>query len=407
MKKILFVALAAGIVLLFAACHVGNYFSVFDDDGDGHGVSTMETNDGNHYIKVKYTGDILITDDEAGIKSIPPGGFLKYWSDGKKLIALSNKDGIITYQLYDGSDNVSIGDPKGKKLMASVIKELINLGFGAKERVERLYANGGAKAVLDKVDFLKSDYVRCLYLEQMLNTKYLTATELNATAKTIETEVGGSYEKQQLLSKFAAVFTGNAQTSQAYFNAVKSIGGDYEKSSTLQAAFKKSLPKTALGQALVVANTIGGDYEKANVLKAVISKEGLGEENCDRLLDITGTIGGSYEKAGVLNDLIENDSLSDESFNRLLFIAGRIDGDYEKSGVFSKIAEQNIVAAEQWINLIKASEQINEAYQKTGVLVTIAKKMPNDEKVKAAYMDAAKTITSDYEYAQAVKATQE
>jgi hypothetical protein len=367
----------------------------------------MEISNDGYHIKVKYAGDIAFTDDETGIKSISPGGCIKYWKNGRKLIAESDKDGTIAYQLYDGDNNVSPNEERGKKFVALVIKDLINLGFDAKNRVDRIYRKGGAAAVLDEIDYLKNDFVRRTYFERLLESKYLTPAEMNETAKSIGVALSADYEKSELLKKFADDYMASPQTSQAYLQAVKSINGDYEKASTLEAIVKQPLTKGQLGQVLVITNTIGGDYEKANVLKQIVEKEGLGPDNCDKLLEVTNAIGGDYEKAGVLTELVENDSIPEESFGRLLLVATHIGGDYEKAGVFKKITEQNIATEGEWLSLINAATQINAAYEKSGVLVEIAKKMPRGEKVMAAYMEAAKTINSDYEYAQAVKATEQ
>ena len=408
MKKIFFISLAASAAMLLAGCHFGNGFSVFNDDDDnGRNVTTMEVNNGDDDIKIEYAGDIAFTDDETTVKSISAGGCLKYWKNGRKIIAESNKDGVIYWQLYNGSKNFSINDVRGKQLVTAAIKDLIGLGFDAKARVDRLYKKGGATAVLDEIDYLKGNYVRSLYFEQLLNTKYLTVPEMVTTAKSIGVIIDGNYEKQELLKKFASAFMANPQTSKAYFDAVNTLTGDYEKENTLEAIIKEPLTKTQLGQVIDIAGTINGNYEKSEVLKAIIAKTGLSAENCDKLLDVTASLTGDFEKQGVLSDLADSDSLTDENFNRMLFVTGHINGDYEKSEVLKKIAAQDITSDDEWVSLINASTTLNGNNEKSGVMIAIAQKMPKDDKVKTAYMETAKTINSDYEYAQAVKATQQ
>ncbi len=407
MHKIFICTLAVAAIVMFSGCHWGNRFRAFtDDDDNGVNVSTMEVDNGDDYIKVKYAGDIVFTDDETAIKSISPGGCVKYWKNGRRFIAESNKSGLITYKLYDGNANISINDAKGKKFAAVVLNDLINLGFDAKGRVDRLYKKGGATAVLNEIDVLKNQYTKSTYYEHLLNTKYLTPAEMNNVAISIGQTLDGAYEKSQLLGKFADYYMGNALASNTYLDAVNTINADYEKSGTLQTIVKQPLNKDQLGQVIAIAGTINGDYEKAQVLKAIISKAGLVTENCDKLLDVAATVGGDYEKAGILTELVQNDSLSDESFGRLLFVTGHIGGDYEKAGVLTKITEQSITEPDQWVSLIKATAGINAAYEKSNTMVAIAHKMPKDQRVRAAYMDAAKTISSDYEYSQAVKATE-
>jgi len=435
MKKIVFATAVALAVFITASAQVKNGFSISQNSNGRETKTIIESNGNGQYFKVECTGNITLNDSETAIEGISDGGTLKYRKNDSKLVAES-KNGVITYQLNDDGQELDPTSEKGVKFIASVVKELISLGFDAQRHVARVYQRGGSSAVLAEVGDLKSDYIKRVYLEELLKIGNLSTAEMNAVAKTVTT-LGGSYEKSQLLQKFAVAYLSNPQTVQGYFDAVGSvggdyeksqvlqadlkqqlspeilsqllavagtIGGDYEKSQVLQAALKKQLTTTALGQVLVAAAAIGGDYEKANVLKKAISIHSQDEENCNKVLKAADGIHGDYEKAGVLTTLITSGNLTGGSFNQLLQVAGRMGSAYEKANVLKAVAAQAAWSADQWVALLNTTATVGAAYEKSGVLIAIAHKIPADAKVHDAYMETAKTIGSNYEYEQVVKA---
>ncbi|HWB28235.1 MAG TPA: hypothetical protein VG738_22335 [Chitinophagaceae bacterium] len=435
MKKIICATAIACLVFTAAFSQANKGFS-FSRNSDGRETkSVIESDNNDFHLKVEYTGDITLNDSETAIESISPGGILKYTKNGSRLIAES-RDGVIYYQLYDNGEELSQPGEKATKFIAAVMKDLISLGFNAQQHVARIYKRGGASAVLAEVSDLKSDYVKQVYLGELLKIGNLNTADMNAVAKSIAL-LSGNYEKSQLLQKNAGAYLNNPQTIHAYFDAAGTIGGDYEKSQVLQGALKQQLTTTALNQLLAVAATIGSDYEKSQVLQGVLKGQpgkagvsqllavaatirgdyekgqvlkkaarvpGLDEDNCIKLLNDADAIHGAYEKAGVLNEVIAADSLSNTSLDLLLQVAGRISSDYEKSGVFKALAARASWSTGEWIKLINATASVNAAYEKSTALVTIAGKMPADTKVREAYMETAKTIGSNYEYEQAVNA---
>ena len=438
MKKIIYATTVACMVFtaVFPQEKSRVSYSKSDDSRSGKSTSTIEITNKDLHLKLECTGNITLNDSETAIANISAGGMLTYSKNGSRLEAESNNDGSISYRLHDKGKELSPQSEEGAKFIAAVIKELISFGVDAEHHVDRIYRRGGTDAVLAEIGKLSSDYVKQLYFQELFTIGSLTTAEMNEAAKGMAA-MHGNYEKGQLLQKFAKAYLVNIQTVQAYFDAARTIGGDYEKSQVLQAAlsehpgnsameqllkvaatvggdFEKGqvlqaaltgpVTDTTVGQLLAVAATISGDFEKAQVLKKVTRVDRLTEENCNRLLSDADAIQGAFEKAGVLREVITSDSLSNNSFNRLLEVAGHINSVYEKSGVLKALAALPGRSTEEWINLIKATAGVDAGYEKSTVLVTIASKMPADTYVREAYMTTAKTIGSNYDYEQAVKA---
>lgn len=435
MKKLLCTTAIALATVISASAQLKHGFSVSQNSNGRETKTIIESKSNGQYFKVECTGNIILNDSETAIESISDGGVLKYQKNDSRFVAKSS-NGVITYQLNDDGQQLDPASEKGVQFIASVVKELISLGFDAQRHVARVYKRGGSSAVLAEVNDLKNDFVKRVYIEELLKTGNLSAAEMNTAAKSIAA-IDGNYEKSQLLQKFAGQYLNNPQTVKDYFDAIGSIGGDYEKSQVLQAdlkqqltpailsqlltvagtisgdyeksqvlqaALKAQLTTTALGQVLAAAATISGDYEKANVLKKAISIHSQDEDNCNKVLDAADGIHSDYEKAGVLNSVIASGHLANSSFNLLLKVAGRMGSDYEKSNVFKGLVTQATLSADQWVSFVNAVAGIGAAYEKSNVLVAIAGKMPADTKVHEAYMAAAKTIGSDYEYGKAVRA---
>lgn len=420
MKKIICTTAMALAVFMSATAQLKSGFSVSQNSNGRETKTVIESNNNGQYFKLESTGNITLNDSETAIESISDGGSLKYRKNDSRFIAES-KNGVITYQLNEDGQELDPTSEKGIKFIATVVKEFISLGFDAQRHVARLYKRGGSGAVLAEVGDLKNDYVKRVYLEELLKIGNLNTAEMNTVAKSIAA-IGGNYEKSQLLQKFAGAYLNNPLSVQPYFDAVGTIGGDYEKSQVLQADLKQQLTPAILSQLLTLAGTIGGDYEKSQVLQAAL-KEQLTTTALGQVLAAAATIGGDYEKAnvlkkaikihsqdgdyekaGVLNAVIASGNMANSSFDLLLKIAGRMSSAYEKSNVFKALVAKITLTPDQWVSFINTVAGIDAAYEKSNVLIAVAGKMPADAKVRDAYMTTAKTIGSNYEYEQVVKA---
>ena len=107
--------LAAALVLLLitiSACH------------HGYRTRTVRVSDGNASLKIEYCGDVDFNEDETGIISIEPEGYVKYRNNNKRFIAECDEDGDISYKIYDGSRRLDYNDEAAKDIIASAVKEI-------------------------------------------------------------------------------------------------------------------------------------------------------------------------------------------------------------------------------------------------------------------------------------------
>lgn len=393
----------AGALLVATLCVTGCDEGSYNMYNDGDGKTTISINDETGRLKLETRGTITFTDDETGIKTISDGGYVRFKKNGNKIYAQSNAAGDVLYSVNDGPAAKVLSD-NDSRILARAIKEMVNIGYDAKNRVARIYTRSGSAGVLNAIQDITNDWVKRQYFEYLVNDSKLTNDEMVTVAERIGEDLSSDYEKSNLLKKISASYLDNEQTTTAYLHAVKTIGSDFEKAGALKNVVDQPLTPGQYAQTLDIINDIGSDFEKAGVLKQLISHGTPDENNMNSFLVTTDGIGSEFEKAGVLKDVVKQGVPPGNSFNKFLDVTDGIQSDFEKANVLKDVAKANVMSDAQWVALIKATEKVNSDNEKSGAMIEVSKRMPKSEIVRSAYMLSAKSITSDYEYGQAIKA---
>lgn len=376
--------------------------SSYSSSDEKKGTHTITVNDESGSLKIEARGDIIFNDDETAVQSISREGYLKYKKNGKKLSATPDDNGVIYYTYNDGAKTQALNDD-GKKFLVDAIRIMIEHGVDTKGHIDRLYKKGGTAAVLNDFDNVKSDYVKKMFIEYLLDKNVLTADDMTTVANKISKQISSDYEKGSLLSQFSEKYLSNPQTAAAYLGAVKSIGSDYEKANALKNIFSQSLSNELFVQVMEIANTVGSDYEKAGILEDIISDNDLSDDRFLSVVSAAKSIGSDYEKANVLEKILSKNNVPANRFNETIAAVASIGSDYEKAGVLKNLAQKNLSSDDLWLAVIGAAEDIGSDYEKADLLEEIADNMPKNDNVRSAFMKAAKTISSEYEYGRLMK----
>jgi hypothetical protein len=327
-------------------------------------------NDDNNHIEINYEGEITFNDDETAIARISPRGYLNYRKNGERLLAGPNDNGVVQYELYDGDRSVDPKSEEGKQMLAKAIRGMINLGFDIDGRIDRLYRKGGYRALLEATDSLDGDYVKGRYFERILDVDSVPAGMVAEVIARVRERMGSDYDKGRLLTKVDTPYLKNDSVVVAYLEAVKSIGGDYEKSLALKNLLRWTVPVSRYVAVLDATRTLGGDYERSNVLTELIDQRLFEGAPFDSLLNVVSGVGGDYEKGNLLKQIIHKD----------------------------------IREGHSWVELIRATSQVSGDYDRSNLLVEIGQKLPKTDSLKAVYMTAAKTVHSDVDYGRVIRA---
>jgi len=369
-----------------------------------HNGNTIIVNNGKDKLEINYTGEIKFTDDEAAIKSMSKNSYLKYWKNDRKLRVKCNVNGELTYEMFENGQKLNPEDAEGKKFLAEAIQGMISVGFDAQGRMKRIVEKGGLRALLNEVDRLDNDFIKSMYLENLITSDSIHPDQITEIAKKIGKQIGSDFEKGKLLQKFSPTQLKDSLTTKAYFDAVVSVGSDFEKANALKHIIKQPLSKEQFDSALSASNTVGSDFEKANILKELLHQEIVAGENLSPFLNSVDHVGSDFEKANILKELIDKKQFEGENFANLLGSINRVGSDFEKTNLLKKLANKEFQTEEQWIGLINETAKIDSEFERGNVLVQIAGKMPKSEEVKTSYMNVAKTINSEVDYGKVVKA---
>jgi hypothetical protein len=392
-------------VVAFCLLFAGAYFTYARHRDVGNNDSSIVISSDGSYEEIKHSGKIDFTDDETSIKNISPGGFLNYRKNEEKLIAKSDKQGVISYELTNG-DNKLLLDSNGKKFITEAVKEMIAWGIDANERMERIYKKGGNRALMNEVGNLKNDQVKKMYLDHILKFDSLTSTDMTVLVKMITNSLGSDEDKQQVLKKFTPDQLKDSSTAHAYVQAVESFNDDYAKSNAIKNIMIMSLPKGLCIQIIHAVNGIHDENEKAILLRDMINKGQLDEEQTDQILEATDHFNDNMQKENLLMQLISKKAVPANRFDKLLELISHFNDDMQKENLYKKLIGEDNLSEEQWISLINQISNIAPDNEKSDFLLLISQKMPKSENIKSAYLKAAKTITDNAEYGKAIRAVE-
>jgi len=362
---------------------------------------TISIGNGDDYEQVRYGGKITLTDDETGIKSISPGGYIKYRKNDKKLIAVSNLEGDINYTITD--DGQVLPGEKGKKFITEAVKEMIAYGFDAPARMDRIYAKGGGPALLNELDSLKSSGVISMYIDHLLIDDSLGQYTTSLIKKI--GLLGSDHDKVVFLNKLTGTQLKNPQTVQAYFDIVQHFGSDMDKVNMLgRWTSADTMQQDVFPRILEITAHLGSDHDKVILLNKITGSVLKDSQAVRPYFEIVEHLGSDMDKVNMLGLWTREDSIPEGIFNKIADITIHLGSDMDKENMFKQLINKRGVNEDGWISIINATAGLGSDFEKSNVLVLIAQKMPGSENIKTAYRKAAKTIGNDGEYGKAIKA---
>lgn len=431
------------------------------------GVNTYKMYDGNNSQTLKTKGKIVFNDDESAIESMSVKGFLEYESNDFELYA-SAKTGKVVYELTEGGKKIDVNSTYGKSMLADLIKEILSTGFDARGRLDRLYAKGGAGAVLEAGSKLKHDHMKAMYFKFLIEETQPSDSIINIILTQSE-KIGGDYEKSGILKATTGALN-DTTVIKSFFAVANTIENDFEKAGVLSKLAEKELDSLKFYNTLNTAAGIASEFERANVLKKLIKNNGnivgravaildesqrfkanfekdqilngfsenLTDSNITlaylravktidadfekkrsierviknpmsdtvftQVMQITATLENSFETSNLLKKLLEQDPEPGNHFSKILVVVHDIDGEFERTNLLQQMAEKQLTSDEQWTGLITEASFLSNDSEKAKLLAHIASKMPRNESIKNAFEKSAKTINSEFEYGRALKA---
>lgn len=325
-------------------------------------------------LHVTIRGKVDFADDYRDIKSISDGGDIRVRDDRRggvvRTFEASSETGSIK-RSYSINGQPSAFDDDARKWLAKILDQTVRQGgYDAKARVQKLLKQSGPRGVLAEIPQLNGDYVKRIYLDELFAQGQLDADSARQALRLAGSELSSDYEKAQLLVKMSESYLANDEMRTIYIEGVNTIQSDYERGRTLSALLKKGeLSKESLLFAIKSAGHIKSDYERAQLLIKIANGFALDQAAQTAYLDAVASIQSDYEKGRVLSALLKKEPGKET----LLFA-------------------------------LKSASTISSDYEKAQFLLRVAHSGSNDEAVRTALIEAARTIGSEYERGRVLSA---
>jgi hypothetical protein len=270
--------------------------------------------------------------------------------------------------------------------------------------MERIYLQGGTRALMQAFGNLKNDNVKRMYLDKILKSDSLSTADLVQLSQSAGKSLGSDEDKQQVLKAFKVDLLSDSTVASAYLQAVETLGDDYAKGTTLSRVLKANLPVGLFEEVLEVTNSIRDENERTKIIQAIIRKDQLDEHQADLLFEAIDRLNDENQKKNLLAELIGKPGFAAANWGALLQSIGQFRDDTQKDNLFMKLMGENALSEGQWVAFINQINSIgNNDYEKGNLLLQLVGKMPKTDQVKGAFVKAAKTIRDDSEYGRVMR----
>lgn len=325
-------------------------------------------------IEITVRGEYELAPSLDDLRSLSRGGsFVLREDDGRierEVRITSAADGSLEHR-YRVDGDARPWDSEGKAWFAQVALRLDRATAWAVDvRFPPLMSRGGVDAVLAEIDLLEGDYARRIYFTRLASSAQLSS----------------------------------AQLVRVIDSAASKIQSDYELAELLIAASKqKAFDDPAQLSLARAAGRITSDYEKRRAFTALLNKDGLSPATVGEILAGTKGMDSDYELAELLISMDKSVGKDRAMALSLLDAASHLDSDYEHGRVLKDLIAQR-PDTEVVVQLLKQTPRVGSAYERAEVLLAVARAYRLDGALHDPYVDAARSIDSDYERDRALAA---
>lgn len=211
---------------------------------------------------------------------------------------------------------------------------------------------------------------------------------------------GGSIKRSYSINGQPSAFDDDARKWLAnILNQTVRLGG-YDAKARVQKLLKQSGPLGVLAE----IPQLTSDYVKRIYFNELFAQGQLDADSARQALRLAGTeLSSDYEKAELLVKMSDSYLVNDEMRNIYIEGVNTIQSDYEKGRVLSALLKKE-PGKETLLFTLKSASTISSDYEKAQLLLRVAHSGSNDEAVRTALIEAARTIGSEYERGRVLSA---
>ncbi|SFU20080.1 hypothetical protein SAMN04489724_0230 [Algoriphagus locisalis] len=295
--------------------------------------------DDNQKLKIESNGKIEISSDEKSISFISPGGSLKIEKTifgNSRSITIKNDGAGLEHDYKEGGRKKPF-EPDGKAWLAEMLPEMMNTTtLGAGKRVDRLFANGGAKAVLAKVDQMKSDYVKSTYLG-LLMKKNLSPAETSACIDMTLAQIDSDHYQ---LEVYKSVNPSYFKDFNQLNKVVAALDSDHFKTELLKPIFKTNVTEGKGQESINLIKMLDSDHFKTEIAKS-ISFSSLSDQELKFMVnELVPTIDSDHFKNDLLKTAADKGNMNEARALIILEGVKSIDSDHFKADLLTHICRK-------------------------------------------------------------------
>ena len=204
---------------------------------------TWKWSDNGINLEMKMRGKVEFNDEYTDVVRISPGGSLRVKDERggitRQIEITSSSDGSLS-RSYSVRGQSRPYDSEAQAWFTRLLTEATRqAGLDAGPRARKILSQRGPSGLLDEVSNLYSDYVKKLYLEELINSGSLDAQTARRLLAQVAREMSSDYEKAQTLIRVSEAPLGRDNWRAAYIEATRSMHSDYERKRALTALFNK------------------------------------------------------------------------------------------------------------------------------------------------------------------------
>jgi beta-lactamase regulating signal transducer with metallopeptidase domain len=358
-------------------------------------------------LAIDYNGTFELTDDDADVKSLSPGGHLKI-SDaallGRHTVEINERGGQLQRRYYvNGVERPY--DPEGREWLKTVLPRFVrNSGIGADKRVARILKNGGTPAVLAEIGRIDSSYVKGIYFKQLVLQASLTPDQYRDVMLQAGRDLKSDYELATFLISVADRMPTDEASRSAYFTAAGNLKSSYELHRVYSTMLKKGqVNSSVLAGILEHTSAITSDYDESEVLLDVIATQHLDDRTRPLFFKALENLNGDYERHRVLSAVLKTGDRT--AIGPALAAAGSINSDYEAATLLIEMLSLAPPEGSLRDPFFKAVNGLtSSSYEMGRVLTTLVSRTDVSHDTLLAALHSAKSLNSSYECSQVLVA---
>jgi hypothetical protein len=366
------------------------------------GVQRWRTTTLTSDFNIELRGKIELTDDDKDIKTMSDDGYLEInktvFGSKRTIVIEPLGGGKLKREYYEGRTKMD-WETAGKAWLGEILPELVRSStIGAEGRVNRIFAKGGAPAVLAEISELSGDYTKAHY-GKLLLAKNIPSGELPKVISKLADEIDSDYYLSTLLKDSMDKLLVTTESSDAFFKATENVNSDYYRSVILKEALKKfSASPTQVKSILKSAQGISSDYYQSVVLSTLLEQDNVKDETLSDLIAGSAHIGSDYYRTQVLSAALKKSGISKTGIKNVLTSVADVESDYYKTNVFNDLAERTSMEPEMQIQLIALIKNSvgSDYYASTSLSKLLKNQKMSSESFKALMSAAGELGSSNY-----------